>query len=61
MCEVRQDTLGNYARGDGLCLKGCCIGCKIEFCPTESPTVFPFMITLRSPAFEQLRGEKKYL
>lgn len=41
MFEVRQETLGNYAMGDGLCVKLCFIGCKIEFCSTKSPAVSP--------------------
>lgn len=36
MFEVRQETLGNYAVGGGLCVKVYFIGYEIEFCPTKS-------------------------
>lgn len=41
MFEVRQETLGNYAMGSGLCVKVCFIGSKIEFHLTDSPAVSP--------------------
>lgn len=41
MFEVKQETVGKYAVGDGLCVKFCFVGCKIAFCPTKSPAVSP--------------------